>query len=166
MNRGCAALRTPWRDSVIYELHVRGMTMLRGDIPHRFRGTLAGLASPPIIAHLRRLGVTAIELLPTHPVVDEPSWSAWACAIIGDTTRSIFSLWSALRDGNPIAEFREAVASFHESGIEVILDVVFNHTGKATSWVDILLSWHRQCLYTICVREPARLCELRGTATR
>src|SRR5437762_5506908 len=61
-------LHRPWRDTVIYEIHVRGMTMLRGDILPRFRGTLAGLASPPIIAHLRRLGITTIELLPIHPV--------------------------------------------------------------------------------------------------
>src|SRR5258706_265506 len=65
-------LHIPWRDTVIYELHVRGMTMLRSDIPPRFRGTLSGLASPPVIPHLRTLGITTIELLPVHPVADEP----------------------------------------------------------------------------------------------
>jgi isoamylase len=124
-------LRTPWRDSVIYELHVRGMTMLRSDIPPRFRGTLAGLASPPIIAHLRTLGITTIELLPIHPVADEPRLvrlglrNYW-----GYNPVNFFALEPRYATGDPIAEFRHLVASFHEAGIEVILDVVFNHTGE------------------------------------
>jgi glycogen operon protein len=128
---GGQKLRTPWRDSVIYELHVRGMTMLRGDIPPGFRGTLAGLASPAIIAHLRNLGITAIELLPIHPVADEPRLvrlglrNYW-----GYNPVNFFALEPRYAAGDPIVEFRNFVASFHDAGIEVILDVVFNHTGE------------------------------------
>ena len=61
-----------WRDTIIYELHLRGFTMRRGDIPAQFRGTLAGLASRPVIAHLRELGITAVELMPINPIGDEP----------------------------------------------------------------------------------------------
>ena len=124
-------LRTPWRDSVVYELHVRGMTMLRGDIAPGFRGTLAGLASPPIIAHLRNLGITAIELLPIHPVADEPRLirlglrNYW-----GYNPVNFFALEPRYAAGDPLLEFRHLVTVFHEAGIEVILDVVFNHTGE------------------------------------
>jgi isoamylase len=124
-------LRTPWRDSVIYELHVRGMTMLHGDIPPGFRGTLAGLASPPIIAHLRNLGITAIELMPIHPVADEPRLirlglrNYW-----GYNPVNFFALEPRYAAGDPLLEFRHLVTVFHEAGIEVILDVVFNHTGE------------------------------------
>jgi glycogen operon protein len=128
---GARPLRTPWRDSVIYELHVRGMTMLRGDIPPRYRGTLAGLASPPVIAHLRMLGITAVELLPIHPVSDEPRLvrlglrNYW-----GYNPVNFFALEPRYATGNPLAEFRDLIATFHDAGIEVILDVVFNHTGE------------------------------------
>ncbi len=124
-------LHIPWRDTVIYELHVRGMTMLRSDIPPRFRGTLAGLASPPVIAHLRTLGITTIELLPVHPVADEPRLvrlglrNYW-----GYNPVNFFALEPRYAAGDPIAEFRNLVARLHDSGIEVILDVVFNHTGE------------------------------------
>src|SRR5258705_3441925 len=124
-------IRTPWADTLIYELHVRGMTMLRGDIPPGFRGTLAGLASPPILAHLRKLGITAVELLPIHPVADEPRLirlglrNYW-----GYNPVNFFALEPRFAAGEPLLEFREFVAAYHEAGIEVILDVVFNHTGE------------------------------------
>ena len=124
-------LHRPWRDTIIYEVHVRGMTMLRGDIPPRFRGTLAGLASPPVVAHLRMLGITTIELLPIHPVADEPRLvrlglhNYW-----GYNPANFFALEARYAMGDPIAEFRHLVATFHDAGIEVILDVVFNHTGE------------------------------------
>src|SRR5258706_15689876 len=124
-------LHRAWRDTVIYEIHVRGMTMLRGDILPRFRGTLAGLALPPIIAHLRMLGITTIELLPIHPVGDEPRLirlglrNYW-----GYNPVNFFALEPRYAAGEPLLEFREFVAAYHEAGIEVILDVVFNHTGE------------------------------------
>src|ERR1700704_4386515 len=128
---GAQPLHTPWRDSVIYELHVRGMTMLRRDVPHRFRGTLAGLASPPIIAPLRKLGISAIELLPIHPVADEPRLVRLGlCNYWGYNPVNFFALEPRYAMGDPMAEFRGFVASFHEARIEVILDVVFNHTGE------------------------------------
>ena len=116
---------------MIYELHVRGMTMLRSDIPPGFRGTLAGLASPPIIAHLRALGITTIELLPIHAIADEPRLirlglrNYW-----GYNPVNFFALEPRYAMGDPIAEFRNFIATFHDVGIEVILDVVFNHTGE------------------------------------
>jgi glycogen operon protein len=123
--------RIPWRDTVIYELHVRGMTMLRSDIPPRFRGTLAGLASPPIIAHLRMLGITTIELLPIHPIADEPRLTRIGLRNYwGYNPVNFFALESRYAAGDPMVEFHNLVAACHEAGIEVILDVVFNHTGE------------------------------------
>jgi glycogen operon protein len=124
-------LDIPWRDTVIYELHVRGMTMLRSDIPPRFRGTLAGLASPQIIAHLRKLGITTIELLPIHAIADEPRLTRMGLRNYwGYNPVNFFALEARYAADDPMAEFRSFVAAFHAAGIEVILDVVFNHTGE------------------------------------
>jgi isoamylase len=123
-------LGVAWRNSVIYELHLRGLTMLRDDIPKPLRGTLRGLATPPIVSHLRELGVTTLELLPIHPIADEPHL----------VRRSLRNYWGynpvnffALEQryaAEGMVEFRAAVQALHEAGIEVVLDVVFNHTGE------------------------------------
>jgi glycogen operon protein len=129
--RAAAPLRIPWRDTVIYEIHLRGMTMLRDDIPPYLRGTLAGLASPPVLAHLKALGISAIELLPIHPIADEPRLvrlglrNYW-----GYNPVNFFALEPSYAAGDPNAEFGGFVAALHEAGIEVLLDVVFNHTGE------------------------------------
>lgn len=123
--------QTPWRDTIIYEAHVRGLSKLRNDIPDGMRGRFAALASNEIIGHLLDLGITAIELMPVTPIVDEPHLvrrglrNYW-----GYNPIAFFALEPRYADAAPVREFREAVARLHDAGIEVILDVVFNHTGE------------------------------------
>ncbi len=127
--------KTPWHKTVIYEAHVKGMTMLHPDIPDNLRGTYAGMATAPIIHHLKEMGVTAIELMPIHQRVDERFLSTrgltnyWGYNSLSffapDIHYTSFRGWlSAIR------EFKMMVRSFHAAGIEVILDVVYNHTAE------------------------------------
>jgi glycogen debranching enzyme GlgX len=126
---------TRWRDTVIYELHVKGMTALHDRVPEHLRGTYAGLATPPVTDYLRDLGVTAVELLPVQQFVSEPHVlrrgmeNYW-----GYNTVGFFAPhggYSASGDrGGQVREFKEMVKAFHAAGIEVILDVVYNHTAE------------------------------------
>ena len=128
-------LRSPLPDMIIYELHVRGITMLREDIPAPLRGTFSGLASDPILRHLRDLGVTAIELLPVQAVADEPRLvRAGLRNYWGYNSICFFALEPRYAAGNGAREFRQFIQRFHDSGIEIILDVVFNHTGEGDEW--------------------------------
>jgi glycogen operon protein len=124
-------LSIPWRDTVIYECHVRGMTMLRQDVPAKLRGTLAGLASRPVIAHLRELGITSVELLPVHPIADEPRLVRMGLRDYwGYNPINFFALEPRYAAGEASSEFRAFVGILHDAGIEVILDMVLNHTGE------------------------------------
>ena len=127
--------RVPLADSVIYELHVKGYTQLHPDIPDELRGTYLGLAQPAIIDHLRRLGVTAVELLPVHQFVHDEALVArglrnyWGYQSIGYFAPH--NQYAASGDrGGQVDDFRAMVRGFHAAGIEVILDVVFNHTAE------------------------------------
>ena len=126
--------RTPWNRTVIYEAHVKGMTMLHPDVPEEIRGTYLGLATDPIIDHLLSLGVTAIELLPVHHFVTERRLAEmglvnyWGYATIGFFAPDVRYATAAL--GQQVAEFKSMVKRFHRAGIEVILDVVYNHTAE------------------------------------
>ena len=128
-----------WRDTVIYEAHPKGMSMLHPDIPEAQRGTWAGLASDPILAHLGRLGVTAIELLPSCAFLDDKFLvekdlrNYWGYQPIG-----FFAPEPRYGGADPRAEFRAMVRRFHNVGIEVILDVVFNHTGEGDALGPVL----------------------------
>ncbi|MDR2111816.1 MAG: glycogen debranching protein GlgX [Candidatus Accumulibacter sp.] len=125
----------PLRDSVFCEIHVKGATRRHPEVPEALRGTYAGLASPPMIEHFRRLGVTAVKLLPVHAFLDEERLlrlglrNYW-----GYNTLSFFAPESryAARIGGQsvIDEFRSMVRALHAAGIEVILDVVYNHTAE------------------------------------
>jgi glycogen operon protein len=123
------ALRTRWQDTVIYEGHVRGLTMLHPDIPQDLRGTFQGLASDPIIDHLHKIGATTIELLPVHAfandryLVEKGLSNYW-----GYSTLSFFAPHARYLHTGQIREVKQAIRKFHAAGIEVILDVVFNHT--------------------------------------
>ncbi len=126
---------TRWRDTVIYELHVRGMTKLHDRVPEHLRGTYAGLATPPVIDYLLDLGVTAVELLPVQQFVSEPRVMAggrenyWGYNTIGFFAPH--NAYSSSGDhGGQVREFQEMVRSFHAAGLEVLLDVVYNHTAE------------------------------------
>ena len=127
--------RTRWHETVIYELHVKGFTQLHDRVPEELRGTYAGLASPVVIDHLKELGVTAVELLPVHHFLSEPALTArglsnfWGYNSIGYLAPH--GPYSASGDrGQQVSEFKEMVKRFHEAGLEVILDVVYNHTAE------------------------------------
>lgn len=122
-------LRTRWQDTVIYEGHVRGLTMMHPEIPDELKGTFEGLASDAIIEHLQRIGVSTIELLPVHAfandryLVDKGLSNYW-----GYSTLSFFAPHTPYLHTGQIREVKKAVRKFHAAGIEVVLDVVFNHT--------------------------------------
>ncbi|WBU28820.1 glycogen debranching protein GlgX [Rhodopseudomonas palustris] len=122
-----------WEDTIVYEAHVKGLTQLRDDVPPGLRGTFGGLACPTMIAHLKRLGVTTIELLPVQGFVDDRVLvekklvNYW-----GYNTISFFAPEAryAPDKDNPLDSFRTTVARLHDAGIEVLLDVVYNHTAE------------------------------------
>lgn len=125
------APRSPWRDTVIYEMHVRGFTMQYPGIPAPMRGTFLALSSPPVVAYLQRLGISAVELLPVHAFVDDRNLvekrlrNYWGYNSIG-----FFAPHQLYLSGESVHEFKTMVKQFHEAGIEVILDVVYNHTAE------------------------------------
>jgi glycogen operon protein len=125
--------RVPWEETVIYELHVRGFTMTHPGIPEELRGTYAGLAHPAAIEHLKSLGVTAVELLPIHHFVSEPQLQRRGMQNYwGYNTLGFFAPHQAYasRRDNQVREFKSMVRALHSAGIEVILDVVYNHTAE------------------------------------
>src|SRR5690606_10065196 len=119
----------PWRDTVIYELHVKGFTKRHPRIPEQQRGTYLGLAHPEAIEHIKRLGVTAVELLPVQAFVSERFLvekgltNYW-----GYSTLAWFAPAPQYALEDAVNEFKTMVKALHAAGIEVILDVVFNHT--------------------------------------
>ena len=121
----------PWTDTVIYELHVRGYTMNHPDVPPQLRGTYAGLGTAPVIEYLQRLGVTAVELMPVHWFFDERDLVSkglknyWGYNSIGYFAPEM--RYSATGD---ISEFKTMVKALHAGGIEVLMDVVYNHTAE------------------------------------
>jgi glycogen operon protein len=126
---------TPLADTVIYELHVRGFTMRHPGVPEALRGTYAGLATPAAIAHLKRLGVTAVCLLPVHQHLDEERLVKLGLANYwGYNTIGYFCVEPRYASGTgglgPAEEFRAMVRSLHAAGLEVLLDVVYNHTAE------------------------------------
>ncbi|RYB91167.1 glycogen debranching enzyme GlgX [Nocardioides oleivorans] len=133
---GDTSPRRRWRDTVIYEAHVKGMTALHDRVPEELRGTYAGLATPAVTDYLRDLGVTAIELLPIHQFFSEPALSERGLANYwGYNSLCFFAPHNAYSQagdrGQQVTEFKQMVKAFHEAGLEVILDVVYNHTAEA-----------------------------------
>jgi isoamylase len=123
----------PWRETIIYETHVRGFTQLHPEVPEHLRGSYAGLAHPAAIGHLQKLGVTAVELLPVHEFADDGFLEDRALRNYwGYSTLCYFApeqRYSSSRvPGAQVAEFKAMVKALHAAGIEVILDVVYNHT--------------------------------------
>jgi isoamylase len=129
------APQTQYHETVIYEAHVRGLTLCHPDVPAHQRGTYAGLAHPAVLGHLQRIGVTAVELMPVHQFVAEQFLvqrgltNYWGYNTIGFLApHNRYS--SAGQRGEQVGEFKTMVKALHEAGIEVILDVVYNHTAE------------------------------------
>jgi glycogen operon protein len=121
----------PWEDAIIYEAHVKGLTQTRNDVPPGLRGTYRGLASPAMIDHFKRLGVTTIELLPIHGFVDDRRLVEQKLSNYwGYNSLSFFAPEARYGSDNPLDAFRTTVARLHDAGIEVLLDVVYNHTAE------------------------------------
>ncbi|MGW4569310.1 glycogen debranching protein GlgX [Streptomyces sp. NPDC004561] len=127
--------RTPYSDSVVYEAHVRGLTRRHPDVPERLRGTYAGLAHPAVIEHLTSLGVTAVELMPVHQFVqdgvlqDRGLSNYWGYNTIGFfAPHNAYAAFGTR--GQQVDEFKAMVKALHAAGLEVILDVVYNHTAE------------------------------------
>ncbi len=132
--KGDVAPRTAWHNTIVYEMHVKGFTKQHPEVPEALRGTYAGLASEPAIRHLRDLGVTAVELLPVHYhiddrfLADQGRVNYW-----GYNTLGFFApdpRYAASGPEGAVTEFKEMVRALHTAGIEVILDVVYNHTAE------------------------------------
>ncbi len=125
----------PYHETIIYEAHVRGLTLRHPEVPEHQRGTYAGLGHPAVIAHLQRIGVTAVELMPVHQFVTEHSLfgrgltNYWGYNTIGFLSpHNAYSAAGQL--GEQVGEFKSMVKALHEAGFEVILDVVYNHTAE------------------------------------
>lgn len=121
----------PWEDTVIYEVHVKGFTHLQRRLPPNLRGKYAGFGHPDVISYLKDLGVTSVEFLPVHGFIhdqfveDKGLKNYW-----GYNSLNFFTPHADYAIGDAIAEFKEMVSALHEAGLEVILDVVYNHTGE------------------------------------
>jgi glycogen operon protein len=132
---GDRAPRIPYAETVIYEAHVKGLTRLHPDVPENLRGSYAGLAHPAVIDHLTRIGVTAIELMPVHQYLDDSTLQQkglhnyWGYNTIGFLAPHAGYSSSGDR-GQQVQEFKAMVLALHAAGIEVILDVVYNHTAE------------------------------------
>lgn len=132
---GDEPLKISWHETVIYETHVKGLTMTHPDIPERMRGTFAGLAHPKMVGYLNNLGVTAVELLPVHQFIHDKALldrglrNYWGYNSIGFLApHNEYS--SRGQKGQQVQEFKQLVKNLHRRGIEVILDVVYNHTAE------------------------------------
>jgi len=127
--------RTPWAETVVYETHVKGLTERHPDVPEDLRGTYLGLASQPVIDHLKHLGVTAVELMPVHQFVHDHRlfelglrnyWGYNSIAYLAPHNE--YAVYG--QQGQQVQEFKQMVKTLHRAGIEVILDVVYNHTAE------------------------------------
>jgi isoamylase len=132
---GDRPLRIPWNETIIYEVHVKGFTIKHPDVENEKRGTYAGLASPKIVRYLKDLGVTAVELMPVHQHVDDKKLvdkglvNYWGYNTIGYFAPECRYSSSGIM-GEQVSEFKEMVKALHHAGIEVFLDVVYNHTAE------------------------------------
>ena len=162
--------RIAWTDTVIYEAHVKGLTALHPDVPAELRGTYLGLAAAPIVEHLKKLGVTAIELLPVHAHFDEPSLierglrNYW-----GYNTLAYFAPDAGFAVANhpsqAVVEFKTMVRALHAAGLEVILDVVYNHTAEGNH-LGPTLSWRgidNSTYYRLEPADPSHYQDFAGT---
>ena len=161
--------RIAYHDTVIYEAHVRGLTLRHPEVPVHQRGTYAGLGHPAVIEHLKRIGVTAVELLPVHQFVPEQALAQrdltnyWGYNTIGFLApHNRYS--SAGQRGEQVGEFKSMVKAMHSAGIEVILDVVYNHTAEGDHRGPTLCfrGIDNEAYYRLDVRDPRRYIDYTG----
>ncbi len=162
--------RIPWHHSVIYETHVRGITMKHDAVEERLRGTYLGVASEPVLKHLLNLGVTAVELQPVHDFIDEHAliqrglrnyWGYNSLSFFAPTAR-----YSSSGDrGGQVLEFKRMVKALHAAGLEVILDVVYNHTCESneTGPTLSLRGIDNQTYYKLVENDPRHYVDYSGT---
>src|SRR4051794_25586442 len=161
---------TPWGDTVIYEMHVKGFTARHPEVPPEIRGTYAGLAHPAATRHLQRLGVTAVELMPVHHFVSEPALlrrglsNCWGYNTLGYFAPHAGYCSSGSR-GEQVREFKAMVRALHAAGIEVILDVVYNHTaeGDETGPTLSFRGIDNPTYYRLRADDPRRYLDYTGT---
>jgi isoamylase len=161
--------RIPYHETVIYEAHVRGLTLRHPEVPLHQRGTYAGLAHPAVIEHLKRIGVTAVELLPVHQFIAEQALTArgltnyWGYNTIGFLAPHN-RYCSAGQRGEQVGEFKTMVKALHQAGIEVILDVVYNHTAEGDGRGPTLSfrGIDNKAYYRLDSREPWRYIDYTG----
>ncbi len=160
----------PWDETVLYEVHVRGLTMRHPDVPERLRGTYAGLAHPAVIRHITGLGATSVELMPVQHYVSEPDLqhrghvNYWGYNPLGFFAPHAAYSSSGSR-GQQVAEFKSMVRALHEAGLEVILDVVYNHTAEQDA-SGPTLSFRGiagDAYYHLDPDDPGRHCDYTGT---
>ena len=162
-------LHTPWNRTVIYECHVKGMTQCHPDVPEHLRGKYLGLASEPIVDHLLSLGVTAIELLPVHHfavdrrLAEQGLTNYWGYNSIGFFAPDVRYATAGMM--HQVYEFKSMVKRLHSSGIEVILDVVYNHTGEGNHLGPTLCfrGVDNQAYYRLVPENPRYYMDFTGT---
>ena len=162
--------RTPLNESSVYETHVRGLTMTHPDVPEQLRGTYAGMAHPSVIGHLVDLGVTAVELLPVHHFLNEGFLDGlglsnyWGYSTIGFFAPHGGYSASGER-GQQVLEFKELVKALHRAGLEVLLDVVYNHTNEGNERGPTLSmrGIDNAAYYRLSYDDPSRHVDFTGT---
>ncbi|HJT94094.1 MAG TPA: glycogen debranching protein GlgX, partial [Mycobacterium sp.] len=162
--------RTAWADTVVYETHVKGLTARHPAVPQALRGTYAGLTHPAVLEHLSGLGVTAIELMPVHQFVSEQALldrqltNYWGYSTLGFFAPHAAYSVSGSR-GQQVREFREMVRSLHAAGLEVVLDVVFNHTAEGHPHEPALSlrGLANEVYYRLDPADPSRYVDTTGT---
>src|SRR6516164_3045333 len=162
--------RTPYHETVIYEAHVRGLTRLHPELPQELRGTYQGLAHPVVVRYLQELGITAVELMPIHQFVSDDALARHGLANYwGYNTIGFFAPHNAYSAsgsrGQQVPEFKAMVRTLHEAGIEVILDVVYNHTAEG-SHLGPTLSFRgidNAAYYRLVDRDPRFYLDTTGT---
>jgi isoamylase len=162
--------RTPWHETVIYETHVKGFTRLHPAVREDLRGTYAGLASDEALAHLTSLGITAVEVLPVHHIVDERHLverglsNYWGYSSIGFLAPHALYAATGTR-GEQVREFKGMVKALHRAGIEVILDVVYNHTAEGNHLGPVLAfrGVDNAAYYRLMLDEPRYYMDFTGT---
>jgi isoamylase len=161
--------RTPWNETVIYEAHVKGLTMQHPAVPEHQRGTYSGLAHPAVVQHLVDLGVTAIELLPVHRflhehhLVEQGLSDYWGYNTIAFLAPH--DAYASVEAERVVPEFKRMVRTLHEAGIEVILDVVYNHTAEGNHLGPTLSlkGFDNQAYYRLMEDEPRYYMDYTGT---